>query len=72
MAASFVLVIPGFGAAADVVSTMSSVIVRSSPIVTVLVSSSLNTFTAEKRLDRGFTLAELKVGKKNGGLERHM
>lgn len=54
------MVIPGFGAAADVVSTMSSVIVRSSPIVTVLVSSSLNTFTAEKRLDRGFTLAELK------------
>ncbi|XP_040261301.1 tubulin-folding cofactor B [Bufo bufo] len=39
---------------------MSSVIVRSSPIVTVLVSSSLNTFLAEKRLDRGITLAELK------------
>lgn len=54
------MVIPGFGAAVDVVSTMSSVIVRSSPIVTLLISSSLNTFTAEKRLDRGFTLAELK------------
>ncbi|XP_063793654.1 tubulin-folding cofactor B-like isoform X1 [Pseudophryne corroboree] len=39
---------------------MSSVTVRSSPVVTVRISSSLNTFTAEKRLDRGHTLAELK------------
>ncbi|KAM4020786.1 tubulin-folding cofactor B [Anomaloglossus baeobatrachus] len=39
---------------------MSSVIVRSAPVVTVNVSSSLNTFIAEKRLDRGLTLAELK------------
>lgn len=41
-------------------SAMSSVIVRSAPVVTVLISSSLNTFVAEKRLDRGLTLAELK------------
>ncbi|KAM5146917.1 tubulin-folding cofactor B [Mantella aurantiaca] len=39
---------------------MSSVKVSSAPVVTVRVSSSLNTFTAEKRLDRGLTLAELK------------
>ncbi|XP_072285942.1 tubulin-folding cofactor B isoform X2 [Pyxicephalus adspersus] len=39
---------------------MSTVIVSSSPVVTVRVSSSLNSFTAEKRLDRGLTLAELK------------
>ncbi|XP_075692134.1 tubulin-folding cofactor B [Rhinoderma darwinii] len=39
---------------------MSSVIVMSAPVLHALVSSSLNTFTAEKRLDRGITLAELK------------
>lgn len=39
---------------------MSSVTISSAPLVTVQVSSSLNSFTAEKRLDRGLTLAELK------------
>lgn len=39
---------------------MSSVTVSSAPVVTVRVSSSLNSFTAEKRLVRGLTLAELK------------
>ncbi|CAI9568365.1 unnamed protein product [Staurois parvus] len=39
---------------------MSSVTISSAPVVTVRVSSSLNSFTAEKRLDRGLTLAELK------------
>ncbi|KAM9324133.1 tubulin-folding cofactor B [Gastrophryne carolinensis] len=39
---------------------MSYVTVSSSPVVTARISSSLNSFTAEKRLDRGLTLAELK------------
>ncbi|XP_053330187.1 tubulin-folding cofactor B [Spea bombifrons] len=39
---------------------MSSVTIMSAPVVSVRISSSLNTFTAEKRLDRGLTLAELK------------
>ncbi|KAG8448498.1 hypothetical protein GDO86_015548 [Hymenochirus boettgeri] len=39
---------------------MSSITVSSASIVTVRVSSSLNSFTVEKRLDRGLTLAELK------------
>ncbi|XP_068106989.1 tubulin-folding cofactor B [Hyperolius riggenbachi] len=39
---------------------MSSVTISSSPVVTVRISSSLNTFIAEKRLDRSLTLAELK------------
>ncbi|KAM4642614.1 tubulin-folding cofactor B [Discoglossus pictus] len=39
---------------------MSSVTVSSAPTVTVQISSSLNSFTAEKRLDRGLTLAEMK------------
>ncbi|NP_001084689.1 uncharacterized protein LOC414650 [Xenopus laevis] len=39
---------------------MSSVTLSSCPTVTVRISSSLNSFTAEKRLDRGLTLAELK------------
>ncbi|KAM8952448.1 tubulin-folding cofactor B [Pelodytes ibericus] len=39
---------------------MSSVTVSSNPVVTVQISSNLNSFTAEKRLNRGFTLAELK------------
>ncbi|KAM4695755.1 tubulin-folding cofactor B [Rhinophrynus dorsalis] len=39
---------------------MNSVTVSSAPVVSVRVSSSLNSFTTEKRLDRGLTLAELK------------
>ncbi|XP_053563476.1 tubulin-folding cofactor B-like [Bombina bombina] len=39
---------------------MSSVIVNTAPTVTVTISSSRNSFTAEKRLDRGLTLAEMK------------
>ncbi|XP_078517058.1 tubulin-folding cofactor B [Lissotriton helveticus] len=39
---------------------MSGPVVHSAPMVTVLISSTLNSYSSEKRFNRGLTLAELK------------
>ncbi|KAJ1106932.1 hypothetical protein NDU88_004330 [Pleurodeles waltl] len=39
---------------------MSGPVVHSAPTVTVLISSTLNSYSSEKRFNRGLTLAELK------------